>query len=249
MVDLSSLDTSWHGGTVSTTSDLDVEGLRPELPIGDSAIVMDRSDLSTEDIVAAGDTLGDGNGLLVAAIVEDGVSAPVSGLLCGVASRVAAGAVVDESALVDLEELERGLIDVLAVAGARGKVGHCPAVMAAVPANFVTAAAALMGPSESNGLAGRSFNSVRGWRSVNVSDHIGVAQLVSKDGLVAIALVGPPSGRVVPWVPLAVLIVSSIGLTASVKLHDTGVGGHGGDERRQKGAGLNKLRHRHGELR
>ncbi len=243
VVDVCALDTGGDRSAVISASDLDVESLGPELSVGDSAVVVDGCDFSTEHVIAAWDALGDSDALLVVIVVEDGVSAPVAGLLLGLTLRVAAGAVVDEGALVDLEEAKLGLVDLGAVAVAWGEVGGGPAVMAAVPADFVTAARALVGPGESDGLAGRSFNSVWGGRSVLVGNHVRVGELVAVDGSIASALVGPPGRRLVLGVDLGGLVVAGVRLAASIELHDASVGGHGGEEGGQDGASLEDLRH------
>lgn len=80
VVQLGTLLSGRNLSAVVTTSDLDVEGLGPELPVGDIAVVMDGHDLSAEDVVAAGDLFRDGDTLLVAIVIEDGIGAPVADL-------------------------------------------------------------------------------------------------------------------------------------------------------------------------
>lgn len=179
VVQLSTLLSSWDLSAVVTAGDLDVESLRPELAVADIAVVVDGNDLSPEDVVSAGDLLGDGDALGVAVVVEDGVGTPVAGLALGLARRVAALAVVDECALVDLEELKLGLVDVLAVAVARSHVGGCPAVVGAVPALLTGAAATLVVPGELDGLASGGFDGVRGGGGIPVGNDVGAGmQLV-----------------------------------------------------------------------
>lgn len=79
-VELSALLAGWDRGAVVTTGDLDVEGLRPELPLANITIVVDRHDFRAEDIVAARDFLGDGDTLGIVVVVENGISAPVADL-------------------------------------------------------------------------------------------------------------------------------------------------------------------------
>jgi hypothetical protein len=148
LVQLGTLLSSRDLSAVFTAGDLDVESLRPELALADIAVVVDRHDLGPQDVVSAGDLRGDGDLLGVAVVVEDGVGTPVAGLALGFARGVAALAVVDERALVDLEELELRLFDVLAVAVAGCHVGGCPAVVRAVPAFLSRAAATLVVPVE-----------------------------------------------------------------------------------------------------
>jgi len=150
VVQLGTLLSSGHRSAVVTTCDLDVESLRPELAVANIAIVVDRNNLSPENVVSAGDLRGDGDSLRVAVVVEDNIGAPVASLALRFAGRVAAPAVIDERALVDLEELKLGLMDVLAVAVAGSHVGGCPAVVGAVPALLVGAAATLVVPAESH---------------------------------------------------------------------------------------------------
>lgn len=147
-VDLSTLFALGHLRVVITTSDLDVESLGPELALRDIAVVVDGRDLRAQDVVAAGNILGDLNVLAILVVVENGVSAPVAGLLFGGSVGVAALTVVDQRALVDLKEFELGLVDVLAVAVAGCEVGCGPAVVAAVPALLTLLACALMVPVE-----------------------------------------------------------------------------------------------------
>jgi hypothetical protein len=58
----------------------------------------------------------------------------------GLALGVAPLAIIDQSGLVDLEELEVRLLDVFAVTVARGEVCGGPTVVGAVPAGFSSAA-------------------------------------------------------------------------------------------------------------
>jgi hypothetical protein len=148
VVQLGTLLSSGHLSAVVTTSDFDVESLRPELAVANIAVVVDRDDLSPEDVVSAGDLRGDGDTLRVAVVVEDGIGTPVASLALSLTRRVAALAVVDERALVDLEELKFGLVDVPAVAVAGSEVSSCPAVVGAVPALLARAAATLVVPVE-----------------------------------------------------------------------------------------------------
>lgn len=173
LVQLSTLLSSRHLRAVITASDLDVESLRPELALADIAVVVDRHNFSPKDVVSAGDLRWNGNLLGVSVVVEDGVGTPVAGLALGLAGGVAALAVVDEGALVDLEELELGLVDVLAVAVAGCHVGSCPAVVGAVPAFFARAAAALVVPVEGYVLAGGGFGGVWGGRGILVGNDVG----------------------------------------------------------------------------
>jgi len=157
------LHASRHGSAVVTTRDLDVEGLGPELPVPDSTVVVDRHDLSAQDVVSVGDGTRDLDALLAVVVVEDGVGAPVSGVGFRLAAfGVTTRGVVDQGALVDLEELERRLVDVLAVAVAGSQVRGGPAVVAAVPAGLISTASALVEPGEGYVLAGGSFDRV--WR-------------------------------------------------------------------------------------
>lgn len=174
VVQLGTLLSSGHLLAVVTAGDLDVEGLRPELAVADRAVVVDGNNLSPEDVVATGDLLGDSDALSVAVVVEDGVGTPVADLSLRVtAGRVAALAVVDERALVDLEELKLGLVDVLAVAVARSHVGGCPAVVRAVPALLAGAAGTLVVPGELYGLASGGFDGVWGRRGILVGNDVG----------------------------------------------------------------------------
>lgn len=177
---------------------------------------MDRRDFGSEDIVATWDLLGDSHALLVAIAVEDGISAPVPGLFLGIALGVSARTVIDQSTLVDLEELKLGLVDILAVTVARSKGGCGPTMVGAVPSIFVTTASAFVVPCEGHLGASRCFSCVRTWRSIYVGDtraglvillgrrlhfkvrlHIRVVQLGTHDWLIAPALVGPPGRRLV----------------------------------------------------
>ena len=136
-------------GAVVAARDLDVEGLGPELPVGDVAVVVDRGDLGAEDVVSAGDAAGDGDGVGVAVVVEDGVGAPLACLLLGGALGVAGAlGVLGQRDLVDLEEGEVRLVDLGAVAVAGSEVGGGPAMVAAVPALLALAARALVVPVE-----------------------------------------------------------------------------------------------------
>jgi hypothetical protein len=148
VVQLGTLLSSGHLSAVVTTSDLDVESLRPELAVANIAVVVDRDDLSPKDVVSAGDLRGNGDTLRVAVVVEDGIRTPVASLALSLTRRVAALAVVDKRALVDLEELKFGLVDVPTVAVAGSEVGSCPAVVGAVPALLARAAATLVVPVE-----------------------------------------------------------------------------------------------------
>jgi hypothetical protein len=150
LVQLGALLASRDGSTVVATLDVNVESLRPELPLGDIAVVVDGHNLSAEDVVAAGDLARDGDALSIVVIVEDGVSAPVSSLALRSTIRVATLSVVDQGALMDLEELELGLVNLAAVTVARGKVGGSPAVVAAVPTVLTAAATTLVVPVESD---------------------------------------------------------------------------------------------------
>lgn len=123
VVDFSALLSCGDLSAVVTTSDLDVEGLGPKLPILDIAVVVDGNDFSAQNVVATGDLLGDCDTLLVAVVIEDGVSSPVTGLGLLAAVGVAARSVVDESALVDFEELKLCFIDILAVTVAWSQIG------------------------------------------------------------------------------------------------------------------------------
>jgi len=265
LVQLSTLLSSRDLLAVITASDLDVESLRPELALANIAVVVDRHNLRPEDVVSAGDLRRDGNLLGVSVVVEDGVGAPVAGLALGLAGGVAALAVVEEGALVDLEELELRLVDVLAVAVAGCHVGGCPAVVRAVPALLSGAAAALVVPVEGYVLAGGGFNGVWGGGGILVGNDVGagvwsvrvrksrarvginvLAQLVAVDGLVSPALVGPPSRRLVTRILLGSLTETGVGLASSLELLDRGVAGHGSDEGSYKSASLEDLGHRHG---
>lgn len=75
-VQLGALPTSWHFSTITTTCDLDVEALWPKLSSGDIAVVVDRHDLGTQNIVSAGNSLWNGDALSAGLIVEDGVRGP-----------------------------------------------------------------------------------------------------------------------------------------------------------------------------
>lgn len=162
VVEFSALLSGRNLSAVITTSDLDVEGLRPELPVLNIAVVVDGDDFSAQDVVAAGDLLGDRDALLVAVVIEDGIGPPVAGLGLLAAVRVAAGAVVDEGALMDLEELQLSLVDVLAVTIAWSEIGGCPTVVRAIPALLVAGVtrAGVM-PGESNFLTGWCSDCIR----------------------------------------------------------------------------------------
>lgn len=251
-------------GTILTTSDLDVEGLGPELTVADGAVVVDGDDLGSEDEVAVGEIGRDGDSLGVGVVVEDGVSAPVAGLFLGRAGRVAALAVVDQGRLVDLEELERCLVDLGAVAIAVGHVGGGPAVVRAVPSLLVGTTGTIVMPVELDVGAGGNLDSVGRGRSILVGNDVGatvivsirpackawqdlLVDLVTVDGLVSPALVGPPSRRLVTGILLRSLAETLVGLASSLELLNGCVTGHGGDERRNKGAGLDDLGHGHGD--
>jgi hypothetical protein len=148
VVQLGTLLSSGHLSAIITTSDLNVESLRLELAVANIAVVVDRHDFSPEDVVSAGDLRGDGDILRVAVVVEDGIGTPVGSLALSLARRVAALAVVDERALVDLEELKFGLVDILAVIVAGGKVDGWTAMVGTVPALLARAAATLVVPVE-----------------------------------------------------------------------------------------------------
>jgi len=235
--------TRWHAGSVVAAGDMDVEGLRPELPLGDVAVVVDGGNLGAENVVAAGDFLGNGDALGVGSVVEDGVRSPVSGLALGFALGVAALAVVDQSALMDLEELEFGLVDLGAVTVAWGEVGGGPAVVAAVPALFALTTGALVVPVEGHGLAGWGVDRVGRRRSIDMGNDVGVVQFVAHDGLPAPALVCPPCWRLVAWVLLGGLTETLVGLAPRFELLNSGVAGHGSDKGREKGSGLEKFGH------
>ena len=136
---------------------------------------MNGHDLRAENVVSTRNLAGDGDALLVVVVVEDGVGAPVACLLLRGALRVAAGAVVDKRALVDLEELELRLVDVFAVAAARGEVGRGPAVVAAVPAFLAVVAGARVVPGEGHLGAGGGFGSVGRGGGVFVRDDVYVS--------------------------------------------------------------------------
>ena len=242
-INLGTLDTSGNLGAGDTAGDLDVEGLRPELALGDGAVVVDGSDFSTEDIVAAGQITGESDGLLIVVVVENGVGTPVTGLLLGLTLGEAARAVVDEGALVNLEEFELGLVDVLAVAVAGSKPGSSPAVVAAVPPVLVSAALALVVPGEGHLGAGSGLGSIGRWLGVDVGDDVGIVDLVTEDGLVAPALVGPPSRGLVSRVLEGALVETFVGLAADLPLLDHGVGRDGGEHGSQGSAGREDLRH------
>lgn len=74
---------------------------------------------------------------------------------------------------MDLEELELGLVNVLAVTVARSHVGGGPAVVGAVPALFATAASSLVVPSEGHLLSGGRISGIGRWRGILVGDDVG----------------------------------------------------------------------------
>jgi len=228
---------------VVAASNLDIEGLGPELPVGDVAVVVNGSNFSAKDVVAAGDVLRDGDALLVAVGVEDLVGAPVADLALAAALREAAVAIVDESGLVDLEELEVGLLDVLAVAVARRQVCRGPAVVGAVPALLTASASTLVVPCEGDRLSSWCLGRVGGRRCVHVSNDVGVVQLVAEDWLVSPALICPPRRRLVAWVLLGSLTETLVGFAVCLKLFNGGVAGHAGYESRKESAGLEDLGH------
>lgn len=133
---------------------------------------MNRGDFSTKDIVAAGDLAGDGHGLSVLVVVEDLVSGPVSGLTLSGALRVTTITVVDQCALVDLEELELSLVDLAAVTIARSEIGSSPAVVAAIPAFFATTARTLMVPVESDVGASLYIGGIWRWGGILVRNDV-----------------------------------------------------------------------------
>jgi hypothetical protein len=75
------------------------------------------------------------------------------------------------------------------------------------------------------------------------TDDVWVVQLAAEDRLVAPALVGPPSRRLVTGVLLGLLAETLVSLTANLELLNGGVAGHAGDKGSQKGAGLEDLGH------
>lgn len=77
------------------------------------------------------------------------------------ALREAAGAVVDESALVDLEELQLSLIDVLAVAVTGSEVCSGEAMVRTVPAVLASSACSCVVPVECHFGTGWSVGRVR----------------------------------------------------------------------------------------
>jgi hypothetical protein len=147
-VQLGTLLSSGNLSAIITTSNLDVESLWPELAVTNITVVVDRDDLSPKDVVSTRDLRGDSNTLRVAVVVEDSIGTPVASLALSLTRRVAALAVVDKCALVDLKELKSSLVSVLAVAVAGSEVGGCPAVVGAVPALLAGAAATLVVPVE-----------------------------------------------------------------------------------------------------
>jgi hypothetical protein len=242
-VELCTLLASGHRGIVVAACDLDVEGLGPELPLGDGSVVMDRHDLCAQDVVAARDLLGDCNGLLVVVVVEDGVGAPVAGLLLLAALREAAGAVVDQGTLVDLEELQRRLVNVLAVTVAGREPGGGPAVVGAVPALLAAVAGSLMVPGEAHLGTGWDIGSVGRGRSILVRNDIGVREFVTHDWLVSPALVGPPCGGLVARVLLGSGTETIVRLAAGFELLNRSMTSNSGNEGCQKGTSLEDLRH------
>lgn len=143
VVDLSALDTRGDRLAVVTAGDLDVEGLGPELAVGDGAVVVDGHNLGAQHIVARRYLLGDGDGVLVAVVVEDGISSPLAHLALRLSIGIASAlGVAQQSDLVDLEELEISLLDLRAVAVAGCEPSGGPTVMGAVPSHLVVLAAA-----------------------------------------------------------------------------------------------------------
>ena len=178
VVQFGALLSSGDRSAVVATSDFDVESLRPELAVAYVTVVVDRDDLSPDDVVSAGDARGDGDTLRVAVVVEDSIRTPVASLALSWTRRVAALAVVDERALVDFEEVQFVLVDVLAVAVAGSEVGGCPAMVGAVPALLVGAAATLVVPVKGYVRAGWCFGGVRRGRGVSVGNDVGAGVLL-----------------------------------------------------------------------
>jgi hypothetical protein len=181
VVQLGALPSSWDLSVVVTTGNPDVESLRPELAIANIAVVVNGDDLSPQDVVSAGNLRGDGDALRVAVVVEDSIGTPVASLALRFTRRVAAPAVVDERALVDFEEVQFGLVDVLAVAVAGSHVSGCPAVMGAVPALLIGAAATLVVPGELDRLASGGFDSVRGRGGIHMSNDVGAGMQLAHE--------------------------------------------------------------------
>jgi hypothetical protein len=177
VVQLGALCSSGDRSAVVATSDFDVESLRPELAVAYITVVVDRDDLSPEDVVSVGDARGNGDTLRVAVVVEDSIRTPVASLALSMTRRVAALAVVDKRALVDFKEVQFVLVDILAVSIAGSEVGGCPAMVGAVPALLVGAAATLVVPVEGYVRAGWCFGGIRRGRGVFVGNDSGAEVL------------------------------------------------------------------------
>lgn len=187
LVDLGALDTGGDLCAAGAAGDLDVEGLGPELPVGDGAVVVDGGDLGAEDVVAVGDVLGDAHGLGVVVVVEDDIRGPLARLLlCAALGVAGAGRVADQATLVDLEEGELGLVDLGAVAVAGGEPGGGPAVVAAVPSDLVLGLAATGAePLEGDLGASGGFGSEGRWRSILVGDDVRAVDGAAHHGLMS----------------------------------------------------------------
>lgn len=189
-VDLSAFDTLRDRLAVVTASDLDVEGLGPDLAVGDGTIVVDGSNLRAQDVVARGDLAGDGDSVGVAIVVENSVGAPLASVLLSrgtlsVASTLGVGGQGDP---VDLEELKLSLVDLGAVAVTGSEPSSGPAVVGAVPAFLTLTTATLVVPVEGDLRTGRGFGGVGRRSGILVGDDIGFVDGVAHDGLVAPAL-------------------------------------------------------------
>ena len=104
---------------------------------------MDGHDLGAQHVVARRDLAGNGDGVLVALVVEDGISSPLAHLALGLSFGIASAlGVAQQSELIDLEELEIRLLDLGAVAVARCEPSGGPTVVGAVPTHLVVLAAA-----------------------------------------------------------------------------------------------------------
>ena len=247
LVELSRLGARGDGGGVVAASDLDVGALGPELALGNVAVVVDRHDLSAHDVVAVGDA-GDLDGLCVAVLVEDGVGTPEAGLLLGRALGEAALAVVDQAGAVDLEELERGGVDLGAVAVAGSEVGGGIAVVTAVPADLTATALALVLPGEGDVAAGGGLDGVRGGGGADVADEVGGVDRVAVNGLVSPALLGPPGGRLVAGVLLGSRVETWVLNSANDELLNRSVGGGSSEQSRSSSESVGDLGHgRHRE--
>ena len=244
-IDLRSFNALRNGLVVVATSDLDIEGLGPELAVGDGAVVMDGRNLSAQHIVAGGDLAGDGDGVSVAVVIEDGISTPLASLAPRLSLSVASAlGVRGQGDLVDLEKLKIGLVDLGAITVARGKPRRGPAVVRAVPALLALAAAALVVPVESDLGAGRGFGSIGRGSGVFVGDDVGLVDRITHHRGKAPSLRSLPSRGVLREGSIDVITTEArVGDTANLSALNSSVAGDLGNEAREENSSVEGLGH------